>query len=282
MTTRSLAALLALGSVLGVGCYSEPLPPSTYRYPCDGDAGCNANEVCLRGHCEQPCSTVEVVAAGLLGADQPCPIESGYATCFNGACANTCALGSNYCSPGYTCLDIGLGSIGGGNFGSSSDPVGVCTIECDDELCPPGEACQAGACAPLDCSMGQACPADHGCFFGLCMPSCGAGQACPDGYGCSAAFAVCEPECFPACAANEACFFGACTVDCSDGQACPEDQACFFGFCAPDMSGTSTSGESGATDAEGTDTGAATDADTTTDGSGTSMGAGPAHDEERR
>lgn len=280
MTTRSLAAWLALGSILGIGCYSEPLPPSTYRYACEADADCNANELCRRGRCEQPCSTVEVVAASLLGADQPCSIEDG-AVCQNGACANTCALGSDYCSPGYTCLDIGLGSLGGGGFGGSSDPVGVCTVECDDELCPPGEACTEGACAPIDCSTGQACPDDHACFFGLCMPSCVGGQACPEGYACSAAFGVCEPECFPACAANEACFFGACAVDCSDGQECPEDQACFFGFCAPEMSDGSTS--TGGNDADGSAGGSdAGTAGGTTDGSGTGMGAGPAHDEERR
>lgn len=294
MTTRLLAAALALGSVLGAGCYSEPIPPSTYRYTCEADADCSSNEQCMHGRCERPCSTVELVAAGLLGADSPCPVEDGFATCINGACANTCALDSGFCAPGYTCLDIGLGSISGGSFGGSSDPVGVCAVECTDDSCPPGEACTEGACAPLDCSAGQACPADHACFFGLCMPSCAGGQACPEGYACSAAFFVCEPECFPACAADEACFFGACTTDCSDGQECPEGQACFFGFCATEQD-ASTTGSTGS-DADAGGTTAASDASTTgaseagvsetattdaSDGSGTSVGI-DADVEERR
>jgi hypothetical protein len=286
MTTRSLAAWLALGSILGVGCYSEPLPPSTYRYACEADSDCNADELCRRGRCEQPCSTVEVVASSLLGAELPCALADGL-VCQNGACASTCALGSDYCPRGYTCLDIGLGSIGGGGFGGggSNDPVGVCTLACDDQLCPPGEACREGACAPIDCSAGQACPEAHACFFGLCMPSCTGGQACPEGYACSAAFGVCEPPCFPACAADEACFFGACAVDCSEGQACPEGYACFFGLCAPDASDTPTSTGTSTTEgdaAEGADTEAGTTDGSATEGAGTTMGAFPADDEERR
>jgi hypothetical protein len=183
--TRSLAAALALGSVLGISCYSEPLPPSTYRYACEGNGDCLDDEICRRGLCERPCTQLDEAAARLTEdpSDDPCPREEGYAFCFNGACASTCEVGANFCAPGQECIDLGLDLGGGGNpFGGGSDaPIGICGVKCDDadnaDVCPEGEVCvtQFGACA-VDCSQGQACPDGYTCFFDVCAPDDGSGQ----------------------------------------------------------------------------------------------------------
>jgi hypothetical protein len=182
--TRLLAAALGLGSVLGISCYSEPRPPSTYRYACDADDDCNPNEVCRRGLCERPCTQLEVAAGAATeedASDDPCPITSGYAACFNGACANTCAVGSDYCAKGQECIDLAaLGiDIGGGGSsnpfgGGSDDPIGICGVMCEpgDDICPDSEVCLMGFCA-VDCSTGQVCPDGYDCLFGVCIPATG-------------------------------------------------------------------------------------------------------------
>lgn len=168
--TRSLAAALAFGSVLGISCYSEPQPPSTYRYACDADGDCGDDEVCRRGRCERPCTQ--------LTSSDDCPFEDGYVGCYNGACASTCELDKGYCPSGQECIDLGIDLSGGGSpfGGGSSAAVGLCGLQCDadDDICPEGEICVAefGACV-VDCSQGQACPTDYTCFFGLCAPSTG-------------------------------------------------------------------------------------------------------------
>jgi hypothetical protein len=181
--TRSLAAALGLGSILGISCYSEPRPPSTYRYACEADGDCNSNEICRQGLCERPCSQLEV-AAGVItdedASDDPCPTAAGYAACFNGACANTCAVGKDYCAQGQECIDLAaLGiDVGGGSSnpfgGGSSDPIGICGVMCEpgDDICPDSEVCLMGFCA-VDCSQGQVCPDGYDCLFGVCIPATG-------------------------------------------------------------------------------------------------------------
>ena len=182
--TRLLAAALGLGSVLGISCYSEPRPPSTYRYACEADGDCNPNEICRRGLCERPCTQLEVAAGAATDEDpkdDPCPLTSGYAACFNGACANTCAVGhDDWCANGQECIDLAaLGiDVGGGNsnpFSSGSDePIGICGIKCEpgDDICPDSEICLMGFCA-IDCSTGQVCPDEYECLFGVCIPAGG-------------------------------------------------------------------------------------------------------------
>lgn len=173
--TRTLAAALALGSVFGISCYSEQLPPPNYRYACDADADCGTGETCWQGRCERPCSQ--------LTAAEDCPFEDGYVTCFNGICVSSCEVGQDYCSPGRDCIDLGIDISGGGSpFGGGSDAtIGVCGVECtvdnQAEVCPSGEICIPaevsgfgfGSCA-VDCSMGQECPGGYICLFGICAP----------------------------------------------------------------------------------------------------------------
>jgi hypothetical protein len=170
IATRSLAAALALGSALGISCYSEPLPPSTYRYACEADDDCTANEACRQGRCERPCTQ--------LTSAEDCPQAEGFVACFNGACASPCAVGSKYCPSNQECIDLGLDLSGGSSnpFGGGSDAtIGICGIKCDAgdnaDLCPEGEVCIAefGSCA-IDCSQGQECPGGYACIFGVCAP----------------------------------------------------------------------------------------------------------------
>ncbi len=153
---RPLALAFALGSTLGISCFNEPLPPSTFRFACDADADCGDLEFCRSGVCERSCSQVT--------AAEDCPMEDGFATCFNGACASTCGIGSSVCPSGQTCLDLGFGQ-----------DVGICGLECDAgenaDICPQGEVCiaQFGSCA-VDCSAGQACPEGFSCLLGVCAP----------------------------------------------------------------------------------------------------------------
>lgn len=167
---RSLVATLALGSGLWLGCYSERLASSTYRYPCDSEADCHSNEICRRGLCERPCTQAT--------AAEDCLSEDGYAACFNGVCANTCEVGSGNCAKGQTCFDLGLDLGGGGGSpfgGGSSAALGICGIECDAgdnaDICPEGEICipDFGTCAQL-CTLDEECGSGYTCFFGVCAP----------------------------------------------------------------------------------------------------------------
>lgn len=173
MVPRTFVAMLALAGGLGTGCYSELPPPAGYRYACEADGDCNDNEVCRRGVCERPCTQAT--------AAEDCPTTDGYATCFNGACANTCEVGADRCPSTHECIDLGLNLGGGGNpfgGGGSDAVIGICGIECDADanadICPQGEVCFAelGTCV-VDCSQGQACPTGFDCLFGVCAPSSG-------------------------------------------------------------------------------------------------------------
>lgn len=164
---RTLAAALCLVCGLGLSCYSEQLPPPAFRYACDGDADCSADELCRRGLCVQPCTQVT--------AADDCP----GGICFNGTCASTCSVGSDFCPQGQACVDLGLnlGGDGGSPFGGgSTDPVGLCGFECDGpdnaDVCPQGEVCFAelSSCV-VDCSAGQTCPETYSCLLGFCIPA---------------------------------------------------------------------------------------------------------------
>ncbi len=165
---RSLVVALGLGAALVTGCYSEQLPPSTYRYACEGDGDCNRDEICRRGVCERPCTQ--------LTAADDCPFEDGYAACFNGVCASTCELERDYCPASQECLDLGIEGGGGNPFGGSSAAVGICGIQCDADdnadLCPEGETCipDFGTCAVVCDPAAPSCPEGYSCLFGFCAP----------------------------------------------------------------------------------------------------------------
>lgn len=164
---RTLVAVLALGGGLGTGCYSEQLPPGTYRYACDADSDCNDNEMCRAGVCERTCTQVT--------ATEDCPQADGFVACFNGACSSTCEIGAGRCPSSQECLDFGIDVGGGGGFGGGSTAaVGICGTLCDEtnDICPQGEVClpSFGTCV-VDCSAGQACPTGFACTFGICAPA---------------------------------------------------------------------------------------------------------------
>lgn len=167
------------------GCYSERLPPPNYRYACDGDADCPADERCIDGRCHVPCFQAS--------AEHDCPSSEGFATCFNGVCVSTCELprevcvgdGDNRvcdqaerqstCTEPQLCLDLGIDFGGGGNvFGGPTDvELGICGQWCTEGSCPEGETCLAGFCvATCDPAGPDTCNTTLGltCQDGLCRP----------------------------------------------------------------------------------------------------------------
>ncbi len=88
-------------------------------------------------------------SCGACGNDSACDD-----TCFNGTCITTCSS-TDDCPPGLQCG--GTGRCG--------------AVRCTNDVCPiPLFGCSAsGFCARVDCSNGQACPADTTCTDGLCI-----------------------------------------------------------------------------------------------------------------
>lgn len=163
---RLIRLALACGVGVSIGCYSERLPPPTYRYACDADEDCDPGEVCLDGLCQIPCTQATF--------DEDCPSEDFYIACFNGVCSDACTVGKAQCPAPQSCISLGLDVSGGdGGFTAGApvdDPIGVCGVECEPGSCPEGEQCLQGFCvaqceSDADCSQGLACVA------GLCLPS---------------------------------------------------------------------------------------------------------------
>lgn len=175
-----LLICIALGGGFGLssGCYSERVPPSTYRYACDADGDCNDGEACRTGICERTCSSA--TAAEDCGTD--------FALCFNGACASTCDVEDAPCPSVQECIDLSdLGvDVGGGAspFGGSTAALGICGRMCEpgDGLCPDTETCLGGFCVTLcDPAADDECPEGTVCSaVGLCAPPQGATTGADD------------------------------------------------------------------------------------------------------
>jgi hypothetical protein len=169
-----LVAVLA-GFAGAASCYSDRLPPPTFRHVCNGDNDCIEGEQCIDGLCQVPCTQATF--------SDDCPEGGGYAMCFNGVCSHVCQLPGGPCAAGQECLDLGfdlaaLGGGGGGLFGGSDSdtPLGVCGRPCEDG-CPTGEVCLQGFCV-LTCDPAaeqSMCPFDFPCQGGLCLPDFGEG-----------------------------------------------------------------------------------------------------------
>ncbi|MCA9649369.1 MAG: hypothetical protein KC501_05640 [Myxococcales bacterium] len=275
---RTLVAALLLGSGLGLSCYSELPPPPAFRYACDSDTDCNADELCRHGLCERPCTQTAVFMAELVEAEaRPCPFETYTGGCFNGACANTCELGSDFCPPSQVCVDVGLSVSSGSSLfggGSSSSATGVCVTSCTDhpDLCTVGELCsEQGVCEAIDCQAGEPCNDGELCLFGACVADCSQGQACPGGYTCDATLRICTPDCNQECSEGFACYFGVCALTCEETADCPDPEgySCVLGVClSNDFDITTGSGTtSGTTTGDGGDSGTTGDVGSSDDGS---------------
>jgi hypothetical protein len=155
----SLAGFL-LAALSASGCYSERLPPPTFRHACGGDADCGDGESCLSGLCQVPCT--------MATATEDCGLSmqgGAYLACINGACSSACNLSDDPCPGAQTCTEIPVLSEQLG--------AGLCMEMCspsDPDSCPDGEACFDGFCAttcdptdPLACPEGETC-------LGVCVP----------------------------------------------------------------------------------------------------------------
>jgi hypothetical protein len=181
-----LRSALLLVSVL-VGCYSDRQAPPNFRHACSADGDCNRLENCISGLCQRPCTQAT--------ADEDCPSEDGFATCFNGVCVTSCELPAEECSGEtstevcerpelqttctnpHRCLDLGFDLGGGGSFvgGSSDVALGVCGEWCTENSCPEGEICLENFCvAECDPAGPDTCNEAFGlsCHptLGLCLP----------------------------------------------------------------------------------------------------------------
>ncbi len=135
-------------------CYSERLPPTTFRHTCGGDGDCGDDESCISGLCQVPCTT----ATSLEDCGAPGQ-GSTYLGCINGVCSSICDPGSTNCPGQQSCATL-----------PGEESAGVCMEECSADSCPDGEICIEGFCAescdptdPMACAEGLTC-------LGVCVP----------------------------------------------------------------------------------------------------------------
>jgi hypothetical protein len=189
----------------------------------DNEAPCPDDTSCVEGACRVPCAAGEFPCApgltclttddGRFCVPSPCAACAPDEICQDDACVDpcedvTCGEGES-CRLG-TCVDCDvLGCLDGlicvesmcvadacldvdCATGCASDQgcscrQGECVPNCDDNLCPTGQRCDAsGACAPSDCAQ-VVCPDDEICVAGGCVNdpcdgvTCQAGNVCVDG-----------------------------------------------------------------------------------------------------
>lgn len=166
---RAVVLCASFGVGLFTGCYTERLPPPTYRYPCDAADDCPEGEGCIQGLCQIGCTQATFA--------MDCPQDGSYLACLNGVCASGCDVENDPCPGELQCIDLGLEVSGGGFFGGGGDSetIGVCGRLCeadDADACPSGEACVQGFCV-VTCDPAadpDPCPDGLVCTLGLCIP----------------------------------------------------------------------------------------------------------------
>ncbi|MCR9161743.1 MAG: hypothetical protein ACE37F_36225 [Nannocystaceae bacterium] len=162
--SRLLPLLLAAFSLGASACYSERLPPPTFRHSCAQDQECGDGESCISGLCQVECTLA--TAADDCGSPG---MGSTYFGCLNGVCSSICNPDDDVCPGSQTCATI----PGAEDFG------GACVESCTEGSCPAGEVCVelpeefgpvnfcATACDPGDPAS---CAEGETCIFGVCSP----------------------------------------------------------------------------------------------------------------
>lgn len=178
---RPLPLLLSIaaGFAAASACYSERLAPPTFRYSCSSDGDCNADERCLGGLCQVPCTQ--------LTFDDVCT-QQNHLACFNGVCSTGCVPSEdeNPCPSSQTCIDVGLSASGGSFVSSGSEMmIGICGSQCTEGSCPEGEDCVEGVCITT-CTSTAECPGGTVCFAGFCVPEDFVPADADDGSGTNA------------------------------------------------------------------------------------------------
>jgi MYXO-CTERM domain-containing protein len=163
----------------GYNCAEYVVDQETVRVCMPGPClACQPGEICQNNQCVDPC------------ADVVCP---GDDVCVLGTCRNCTYLG---CPDGEVCYDgecrsdpcAGVDCEAGVEYCRD----GGCVPFCYDDLCPPGETCNAaGDCEPGDCGP-AGCPDDQWCDAGTC-----AADPCPDVYCPSGQVCIPTGACVP-------------------------------------------------------------------------------------
>lgn len=169
---RAVLALFGLTFTAAAACYSERLPPPTYRYACSADRDCAGAERCIDDLCQVPCTQATF--------EEDC--GDPFVACIHGVCASTCTVGEGACPEPQTCFDLSAlgvdpetvadaGGGGRGGFGAVPDgALGVCGTECEEDSCPEGEICAMGLCVVTCDPADPNCPRGLACLEGLCLP----------------------------------------------------------------------------------------------------------------
>lgn len=162
----------------------------------EGDALCDAGEVCFRGRCVVACQ-------GEFGCNDPST------RCEDGLCVDAECVGVT-CGEGLACSD------------------GACVSPCDGVDCPGDQTCRVGVC--VDACTGVTCDAGRVCEGGVCVEGC-ACRGCGAGRECASDGRCVDEGCAGVvCTGGTICVDGAC-VDACTGAVCPFGQICQNGMC---------------------------------------------------
>ncbi len=197
---------------------------------CDGeiDEGdlCGAGDICVHGHCVDPCDGNECPTAGQVCVDGGClePCQAAVCPdgwgCDAGQCVDPCA--GVRCGAGQVCS---LGRCVGDTCYEAGCPEA-------GQLCVNG-ACIADPCVEAGCVEGQFCRIQGDPPEVECADSC-RDVACPLDHQCEDGECVANP-CFGVqCPAGDVCVDGACARDQCAGVECGAGRRCVAGVCEDD------------------------------------------------
>lgn len=150
--SRSFSFLLA-ALALSSACFSERLPPPTFRHTCGGEGDCGEGESCISGLCQVACTQAT--------ATEDC--GGSYVACINGVCSSACQLDDDICPGAQSCAEIPVLSEQLG--------AGICMETCSPDSCPEGEICIEGFCTEsCDPADSDSCSTGNVCLLGVCVP----------------------------------------------------------------------------------------------------------------
>ncbi len=213
----------------------------------DDEAACDAGLVCIAGACRAECDDENPCGDGeVCGGDGCQPIchevecADGMACDEGGQCVDPCAAVE--CDEGLECINGNCAQPGdcieaGCLEGERCTDVGCQPDPCLDVVCEGETFCRNGVC--VDSCAEVACPLDHVCFDGECVPDLCWSVECPDGQVCRQGECIDDLCADVECDDGRICIDGVCVVDACRDIECPEGETCYLqddgsAQCAPD------------------------------------------------